>query len=307
MKNQVNLIEDRKLEITKGLKRLRNKYVGCIYNGLMNKKSIRDIHKEIRNISIESKYKSPKLESYVKKLAEISAKKVKNETEQDVIGLVLFKLFDRKKVFTKTNTITYDEGKEYEAEKKADYLDFYLGENRMNKKVFYLCSGHRDCAVDHLNFQSRIYIDEKWESIITDEELKRQVGIYIDLNDIKTYQWVIGKPVWLITRPNCRHYFKAIDTNEVLKKPLKKIIRNHKMFTKKGDRKLTQSIRHDTSKAWYTESNVKSIIERYKERLEYHKILYASNPRIQKVKRAIEKDKLLIAKWQQFYKERFGK
>lgn len=305
MKNQVNLIEDRKLDLTKGLKDLRNRYIGCIYKGLMDKKAIRDIHKEIRNITIESRYKSKKLDIFVDKLLKVSSHKVKGNKTEDDICLLLFALFDKKQVFTKTNSLIYDEGKIYESEHKADYLNLYLGESRVDKKVFYLSSGHKDCANDHLNFQNRIYVDENWENIIKDEELKKDIGNYIDLNDIKTYQWVIGKPVWLVTRPNCRHYFKALKTEDVLNMPLKKLVRNHKMFTKKGDRKVLQSIRHDTSKGWYTESNVKSIIERYKERLEYHKILYAYNRRIQKVKRAIEKDRLLIAKWEEFYRKKF--
>ena len=306
METQLTEIYRDKNDIGKKLREIRNKYISIIYKGILNKKRITEIHKDIKRLSMVSNIKLPNLEKYMLKYSDFSVKRCNNKSE-DVIFLLFMKLLSHKKVFTQTNILINTESRKIESEDKIELLDNFLEKNRNyeNPNIFYASSGHNDCAIDHKEFQNRIYVDEKWESLIKDDELKKDIQIYIDLHDVKTFQWVIGKPVWLITRPNCRHYFKAIKTDEVLHKSLSSIIRNHKLHRKVG-RKESASIRHDNRKIWYTRDNVESIIKKYEERYDFHKSLYEVNKRNQYAKRDMEKDRLLIDKWKKFYKTKFG-
>ena len=76
--------------------------------------------------------------------------------------------------------------------------------------IFYLASEHADCADDHASYQGKLYVNEKWETIISDKDLKERVKSFIQKNNIQTLQWVKGKPVWFTTRPNCRHFLMPI-------------------------------------------------------------------------------------------------
>ena len=68
-----------------------------------------------------------------------------------------------------------------------------------------------------------------------------------------------------------------------------------------GNRNILQTIKHDTRKEFYNEANVRNIILTYYRRLELHKSMYKSN-RSNLLRSAIVKDKLLIDKWEKYYK-----
>lgn len=227
---------------------------------------------------------------------------LKTDGSLDVaIGLWVFDRFEKTKVYQQTNTISYEVGKKYETDNKDQVIHREVKENRKLEvpRIFYLASSHNDCAEDHLDYQGKVYVDEKWESCITDTSIKLEIRKYINAHNVKTFQWVIGKPVWFITRPNCRHYFKSIDTEEVLNKSVKDLIKNHKMHSKIG-KSDTQSYKHPLKKDWYTRENVENIIRKYEERYEYHKSLWEVNKHLQSAKRAMEKDLLMIKKWKEY-------
>lgn len=82
--------------------------------------------------------------------------------------------------------------------------------------IFYLCSYHTPVAEDHKPYQGKIYVDRYWRSLISDD-LYVAVLRYIKKNDIVTVQEIMGPPVYLTTRPYCRHYFIPLsDTRAVL-------------------------------------------------------------------------------------------
>jgi hypothetical protein len=91
-------------------------------------------------------------------------------------------------------------------------------------QIFFICSQHEKPAKDHADYQGKIYVDEKWRSIIVNKEVQMQVEKYINAHNVKSLQWVTNRPVWFITRPNCRHYFKVMDTEEVLKTSRTKLL-----------------------------------------------------------------------------------
>jgi len=172
-------------------------------------------------------------------------------------------------------------------------------------KSFFLVSKHSDCAKDHIEYQGQIYIDENWKKLISNSnnELKVAIENYIRINNIKSYQWVIDKPVWMITRPNCRHFAKVLSVSEVLNNPTWQLLVKNKMTMKEGDRELRQTLRHNMSskKGNYNEKNINAIIDKYKERLELHTELNKVKS-TQELRHAITKDKFLIKKWQNFSK-----
>lgn len=294
---------------------MRNSYVASIYEGLIKRKTILEIHQDLKRLTINANKKgithTQSLERYALKLAKTTKKQLNSmmpsfeKQGSDIDNLICvwaFDLFTRKKVFSNTNSISYDTGKTYEADNKDLAIRTAIRTNRKleNPRIFYLASAHNDCASDHKDYQGKMYIDEKWQDLIKNEELKQEIQKYVNIHNVKTFQWVIGKPVWFITRPNCRHYVKSMKTEDVLGKSVETLIRNHKLHTKIG-KELTKTITHSINKVWYKEENIADIIEKYKERLAFHKAMWDVK-KSQPVKRAIEKDKLLIEKWEKMLK-----
>lgn len=106
---------------------------------------------------------------------------------------------------------------------------FQIENARNNNMVFYLCSSLGDCAPDHQLYQGKIYIDENWTSYV-DEELAEKVEEYIKANNVQTMQYIEDNPPYLNSRPNCRHHFEPITTEEVLNVSVDKMLRSHDMI-----------------------------------------------------------------------------
>ncbi len=107
--------------------------------------------------------------------------------------------------------------------------------------IFFLASSHADCADDHVDYQGKIYVKENWQRFIKPEKIA-EIQDFITKKDIKTMEWVIGKPVYFTTRPNCRHYFTPITIEQALKKSLKELhkeLKTEKPMTSE-DKELTK-------------------------------------------------------------------
>lgn len=296
--------------LTKKLKkeqmlRLRNRYFSTIYKDLIYEKPIREIHKDIQRVTqiFNAKYdlRMPKLEKYTMKVA--------SKVNHDIKLLVIPKIdiaeyciqtFQKEKIYQNTKKPINELVNKIEAEEKEIAIKKELKANRKEiyPRVFYLASSHSDSAEDHINYQGKMYIDEKWESVIKDEEEKKKIRKYIRENNVKTLQWVMGKPVWFITRPNCRHYFKALDTFDVFSHNVRQLTRNHRLHTQIGKEEF-KPISHPTNKQWYKMVNVQSIITAYQERLSYHLALYNSH-KTYTLKNLITKDRMLLQKWKEY-------
>lgn len=81
--------------------------------------------------------------------------------------------------------------------------------------IFWLVSSFGDSAKDHVDYQGKIYIDRDWESMV-DEETRKQVQDYISANGTLIKQDVEEGDPYLTTRPNCRHRWMPMSTEEVL-------------------------------------------------------------------------------------------
>ena len=113
---------------------------------------------------------------------------------------------------------------EYEYRSKHDSL-----QEQFASGIFYLCSTHINPAKDHADWEGKIYVSEDWEDRVSPDQ-HSQVAAYIRNHKIMTVQWVVGEPVYLITRPNCKHYFIEVSVDEVLNSSVRKLLKAHDMY-----------------------------------------------------------------------------
>lgn len=315
---------------------MKDSYVTTIYKGIVKSNTLIDIHKQIFKDTINF-YKvngfSP--ESF-KRQAFAYAKQVKR-IESDGIGLGLiglelidyvFRKMNENKMMDTLDHEVFETARKIEASAKQEIIDKDTNVSEMKKTgktmtsedvglverddtaveeisnhlVWYLVSWHGDCARDHDLRQGRIYIDENWRNICNEGE-RKIIQDYINANGVRTFQWVIGRPVWLITRPNCRHYYKKLYTSTVINSTVQTLLAKNNMTSPVGKKRNLQTITHSTNIAWYKTQNVNGIIWQYEKRLAMHKKMQKIKncPELQK---AIKKDRLLIRKWKE-YKRNF--
>jgi len=251
----------------------KNRYIATIYDGILKHKSARDIHKELFKVTINP---NKPLLAYMIKLSNKAKKLDKGpgayySVGLDVLAVALLDLFKNKQVNDRSRVLINSEVRKYESEQKAEILTNAWKENRKSRKIFYVASSHADSAKDHEPWQGRIYVDKFWHNYDTDGS----IGEFVRRNNIRTVQWVTGKPVWFITRPNCRHYFTTYTAEQILGNqytvPHRKI----------GDRRLQTP--RDTD------------LHRYEDRLRLLVALYKKHP-THILELQIQKTKLLIAK-----------
>lgn len=96
--------------------------------------------------------------------------------------------------------------------------------HRAEGGVFYLLSSHSNPALGHAPYQGQIFVDRFWR--VTTGGDKR-VQAYIRNHDTMTVQEIIKEPVYMITRPYCKHFFIELNTEEVLNNGLKRVRSNH--------------------------------------------------------------------------------
>ena len=157
---------------------------------------------------------------------------------------------------------------------------------------FYLCSSHADCADDHAQWQGKIYFDESWRQFVKPEYYD-VVGKMIQNKNLKSYQFVKGKPVYMATRPNCRHFFTPISVEQALGQSPQTLLKD--LNLKKGEYK----------KEYYEglkeqRNNERNIIK-YKDRKELHEQQLAqAKTKEEKImlQNNISRDILYVRKWQ---------
>ena len=108
-----------------------------------------------------------------------------------------------------------------EGRKKAIHLRAMLKDH---KKVFFLCSKHNEPASDHKDYQGKIYVDRFWRQKVSGEDYYAVLS-YIRNHGVKTVQEIAGTPVYLTTRPHCKHFFVPVHIRTVLGTSLKSMNR----------------------------------------------------------------------------------
>ena len=307
---------------------MKNDYIVTIYKGLVDGKKVREIHKTLYDMTINQKKKGLAVSQQMLKVAMNSVNQLKKKegsqtfmsgyvkttygsvveesTPLEIAAIFIFDIINKIKLEKQLSHEIVVETDKKEGEAKDKIISDNIKKNREldYPKIFYLASKHKDSASDHAPYQGKIYVDEKWRNYVPDDEVKKEVLKYITANNVKTIQWVINKPVWFITRPNCRHYFMELGINEVLEIPKTKLLEKYKMETAIGNRQYLQTINHSTSKVWYEDiRNAELLLEKYKERLKLHRNMFVAAPS-PILQNAIKKDLTLIAKWEKYILDR---
>ena len=117
-------------------------------------------------------------------------------------------------------------GRNIEERDKVAYLGDLLSEG-----IFYLCSSHKNCAKGHEPFQGKIYVCEDWKNRCRDSTEKKRIRAYIRNHGCMTVEEICGEPVYMVTRPNCRHYFIRLPTEEVLGASVNKLLKSHNLVS----------------------------------------------------------------------------
>lgn len=95
--------------------------------------------------------------------------------------------------------------------------------------VFYACSYHSNCSCGHDDYQGKIYVDRFWRTKVTPMD-RDKILAYIRNRNIRTIQSVVKAPIWLTTRPYCRHYFVPVATADVLSSSPKKVLHQYNAY-----------------------------------------------------------------------------
>ena len=224
-----------------------------IYDSIINNKPI-DFEKE----------KMPqRLQKFVENTYK-RAKRIDIGQPKDELALGLILLFSKMGYDYKATAIINQHVRDLDDRAKIRLLEDMLNDKQ---KPFYMASWHKDSAKDHAPYQGKLYYDAK----TTNQEVIK----YAQEHNLKTLQWVTGKPVWFVTRPYCRHYFVQYSLEEV----------------KQGVKPQTRKV---GSRALQTPA--RATLEFYLDRLEQLDGLYRVFP-IPRLKHQIDKTKLLIKKW----------
>jgi len=332
LKASLTAVSNNKIKEKKLLHELKNNYLTIIYDGISKQEKIESIHKKLLletiNFNKKNKVIDIQMQNISIKFAHSVYKKslnivpIKKEIEKKynqsdlanevVLGVYVFEMMKKLKVENKmSKTITKNLDKK-EGKRKDKILSDMIEEGRKIKvdiitfndlkkvNIFYLASSHKDSASDHVDYQGKIYIDEKRKELPMERNVREAIMNYINTHQIRTIQWVMGKPVWFVTRPNCRHYFKSLSIADVLDFTATTLLEKNNMTTAIGDREYLQTINHSTSKEFYLDlRNAELLLNSYEERLQLHLSLYKKNPSFL-LEMAIEKDKLLIKKWKEY-------
>lgn len=258
----------------KSLLSQKNRYLAIIYDDVIKHKPIREIHRDLLKSTLNP---NKRLLAYVMKLANRAKKLDKGagayyETGLDVLAGGIITLFMTDATNYKANKLINSEIRRYESERKAEILDNAWKMNRRDERIFYIASEHRDSAADHEPWQGKIYVDRYWHNYDVDGRL----GEFIRSKGIRTVQWVVGKPVWFVTRPNCRHYFVNYGIEDILKGKYKI---PHRII---GDKRL--------------QTPQQANLQYYQDRLRLLETMYKRH-QTDLLRKQILKTKILITKW----------
>lgn len=154
---------------------------------------------------------------------------------------------------------------------------------------FFLCSSHPKPAKDHADWEGRMYYDADWEQYAADHDADR-IRAYIRNHKLRSVQWVVGAPVYLTTRRNCKHFFLNIPLEEVLHSSAKALIKKHKMY-------MTDELPVSKEIRSYRE---------YYNRLKVEEALYELVPNEQ-LEKDITKDKKILDKWKKMINNKNAK
>lgn len=206
-------------------------------------------------------------------LARFLASKLKQDTKETdgiILATLLMKRFEKLRVYQRFIHLVNQEVRNKEASVKEKIIRQLTSYGIENREHFALVSKHLDSAIDHLDFQGKIYL-------LTNDLQESELLLANKLGINRTLSSVMHDKPYLITRPNCRHYFITLSESDIGSKSVDTLLKENKMITKVGSR-VIKNLRNNTS--------IK--LNYYKELYKVRKIPYLAK-RIKKLKELVEK------------------
>lgn len=288
-KTQLEKLYKQFADSKKTLDALRTRLVADMYRCLVERINYRERIKKIIHINRNLAPAAPYLVKMYEKIKKRDLERVQvpGYTGAVATSIAFAWLIHKYNVNENAKVLVDNEQRKEIGEKKEAFIMSDIQHNRTERKYFYLCSSHSDSAKDHEPYQGKVYFDEECDDF--------KALMLAHKYHMKSYQWVIGKPVWMVTRPNCRHYFKALSYSEVAGKSYDELIEENKMHRKIGQRGDIIQTMNDRGK------KIDFVIKSYEDRLRLHQEMFKIRPNTL-LKRAIEKDMVLIKKWKKQFK-----
>lgn len=206
-------------------------------------------------------------------LARFLASKLKHDTQETdgiILATLLMKRFEKLRVYQRFISLVNQEVRNKEASVKEKVIRQLTSYGIENREHFALVSKHLDSAIDHIDFQGKIYL-------LTNDLQESELLLANKLGINKTLASVMHDKPYLITRPNCRHYFITLSESDIGSKSVDTLLKENKMITKVGSR-VIKNLRNNTS--------IK--LNYYKELYKVRRVPYLAS-RIKKLKELVEK------------------
>ena len=206
-------------------------------------------------------------------LALFLANKLKKDTQETdgiILATLLMKRFEKLRVYQRFISLVNQEVRNKEASVKERVIRQLTSYGIENREHFALVSKHLDSAIDHIDFQGKLYL-------LTNDLQESELLLANKLGITRTLASVMHDKPYLITRPNCRHYFITLSESDIGDKSVDTLLKENKMLTKVGSR-VIKNLRNNTS--------IK--LNYYKELYKVRRIPYLAK-RIKKLKELVEK------------------
>lgn len=206
-------------------------------------------------------------------LARFLASKLKQDTQETdgiILATLLMKRFEKLRVYQRFISLVNQEVRNKEASVKERIIRQLTSYGIENREHFALVSKHLDSAIDHTDYQGKIYL-------LTNDLQESELLLASKLGINKTLSSVMHDKPYLITRPNCRHYFITLSESDIGSKSVDTLLKENNMITKVGSR-VIKNLRNNTS--------IK--LNYYKELYKVRRVPYLAS-RIKKLKELVEK------------------
>ena len=95
-----------------------------------------------------------------------------------------------------------------------------LQRDREDPVVFYLVSAHQKPQKAHEPLQGKLLVDRYWRTVLDGDARLALVERFVKARKVRTVQWAMGAPHYLISRPNCKHLLYPVRTYDVLNMPI---------------------------------------------------------------------------------------
>ena len=247
---------------------LKRYYQLLLINDLQINALLRQLEKDFKKYGINTPICKKCLN-----LARFLVNKLKQDTKETdgiILATLLMKRFEKLRVYQRFISLVNQEVRNKEASVKEKVIRQLTSYGIENREHFALVSKHLDSAIDHIDYQGKIYL-------LTNDLQESELLLANKLGINKTLASVMHDKPYLITRPNCRHYFITLSESDIGDKSVDTLLKENKMITKVGSR-VIKNLRNNTS--------IK--LNYYKELYKVRRVPYLAG-RIKKLKELVEK------------------